>query len=858
MSKFRKKPDIKFRRKRSVSLGGLMPGEKLPTDRKNIFAKETAYADTGMPLQREYADDMKAADETFINLAGVLSKARQVMAVAEILPKSLFIPVDPNAADVKAAVIRLDRINSPNGDKIYFDLFKRALDHALEQFKFVNLELISKMQNDSFSDTNLYSINWTANNVGTMPPANGSVQGSASGTEETPGQATLNSALKRHDVPFIAKVMSLGAPIIMLWLAALLVKPFQTPTDQGRVGPKTPPNTEWPGIIIQLIIGIAIYILLHGLTKDEARRVFGMLVIPGLSNDDLNRCIDDGYAVATGGKSSDGKELKDYPLGVPEEFLKAAMLQMGQGDWEIVREYSIGWLVNNIRDDKYFAWHMYMDSKMIGHDLSAALDTAPYYSAIFRQQAAKAAVTTNNGGGYFPNTSPSSAFERSWNARNKQVAQGVAVDVAKTAATGFTQSAVDLQKFTDLDNQDDRDWAIKNSDAVNKALNSNPTSDIFKSAESYFDDKAQALGNFKNFLDNLSKISNETLESIMGMMAANNWLKEFICCFVRWACQLNPHMLKDMKLILQWLSKKIEYDLGSVLKKLYDKYWTNLINELKLQVHSLLDEEWQKILDRNLTPLLKNKDVQEFRKYCHLLDMFLNILLQGLGEFKAKIEALVDEMFDGLVLNSDLFNMKIQIWVPNLAMQFLAKLLDIVVNFIEECGVPETTEDMNTLEKIFKDANSEFLFSFPNIAAPGTVDSGIRGGINLDDPASRTYNILLNGGNGSPGLGAIDPNKEKRAHNILTVYGQKLDLPDEYDKATPTNSWWYGQPKEFNGGFILMPIGAILEGKHKDEKISEEQKKRCSDLWGPESLKAMFNDLPGNVLNPRTSAQFGA
>jgi hypothetical protein len=857
MAKFRKKPKIEFSRKRSVSLGGLMPGEKLPTDRNNIFAKETVYADTGMPLPREYTDDMKAADETFINMAGVLSKAGQVMAIAEMLPKSLFIPVDPNAADVKAAVIRLDRTNSPNGDKIYFDLFKRALDHALEQFKFVNLELISKAQNDAFSDANLYSINWTANNVGTIPPADGSVQGSASGTEQTPGQATLNAALKRHDVPFIAKVMSLGAPIIMIFLAAKLTKLFQAPQDQALTAGKQPPGTEWPAIIVEIVIGIAIYILLHGLTKEEARKVFGMLVIPGMSDDDLNRCIDDGYAIATGGKSSDGKELKDYPLGVPEEFLKTAMLQMGQGDWEIVRTYSVGWLVNNIHDDRYFAWHAYMDAKMMSHDLSAALDTAPYYSPIFRQQAAKAGVTTNNGGGYFPATSPKSTFERTWNSRKKQAAHDVAFDVAKTAALGITQSSVDLQGFTDLENQDDREWAIKNSDAVNKALNSNPTSDIFKSAESYLDDKVQALGNFKNFLDNLSRITNETLESIMAMMAANNWLKEFICCFVRWACQLNPHILRDMKLILQWLGKKIEYDLGSVLRKLYDKYWVNLINELRLQVHSLLDEEWQKILDRNLTPLLKNKDVQEFRKFCYLLDMFLNIILQALGEFKAKINAMVDEMFDGLILNSDLFNMKMQIWVPSLSIQFMAKLLDIVINFIEECGVPETTEDMTRLEQILKDTNSEFLVNFPDPTAPGTVDSGIRDGINLDDPGSKTYDILFNGGNGSPGLGPIDPNKESRPHNILTVYGQKLDLPAEYDKATPTNSWWFGQPKEFSGGFILMPIGAILEGKHKDEKISEEQKKRCSDLWGPEALKAMFNDLPGNVLNPRTSTQFG-
>jgi hypothetical protein len=857
MAKFRKKPKIEFQRKRAVTLGGLTPGEKLPTDRSNIFAKETAYADTGTPLPREYTDDMKAADETFINLAGVLSKAGQVTSIAEMLPKALFIPVDPNAADVKSAVIRLDRANSPNGDKIYFDLFRRALDHALEQFKFVNLELISKMQNDPFSDANLYSINWTANNVGTIPPANGSVQGSASGTEQTPGQATLNAALKRHDVPFIAKVMSLGAPIIMLWLAALLVKPFQTPTDQGRVGPKQPAGAEWPGIVIQLVIGIAIYILLHGLTKEEAKKVFGMLIIPGMSDDDLNRCIDDGYAVATGGKSSDGKELKDYPLGVPEEFLKAAMLQMGQGDWEIVREYSTTWLINNIHDDKYFAWHMYMDSKMIGHDLSAALDTAPYYSPVFRQQAAKAGVATKTGGGYFPKTSPSSTFDRSWNVRTRKAASGAALDAAKTAATGFTQSSLDLKGFTDLDNQDDRDWAIKNSDVVSKNLNGNPTANIFQPAEAYLDEQVQKLGNFKNFLDNLSRISNETLEDIMAMMSANNWIKEYLCCFVRFAAQLDPHILRQLKLLLQWLGKKIEYDLGSVLKKLYDKYWVNLINELKLQVHSLLDEEWQKILDNNLTPLLKNADVQEFRKFCYLLDMFLNILLQGLGEFKAKLEALVDEMFDSLVLNSDLFSLKIKVWVPGLTIQFMAKLLDIVINFIEECGVPETTDDMSRLEQILSNTNFDFFNNPPNTSAPGTVDSGIRNGINLDDPGSKTYDILYNGGNGSPGLGPISPSKESRPHNILTVYGQKLDLPAEYDKATPTNSWWFGQPKEFDGGFILMPIGAILEGKHKDEKISEEQKKRCVDLWGPEALKAMFNELPGNVLNPRTSSQFG-
>jgi hypothetical protein len=53
-----------------------------------------------------------------------------------------------------------------------------------------------------------------------------------------------------------------------------------------------------------------------------------------------------------------------------------------------------------------------------------------------------------------------------------------------------------------------------------------------------------------------------------------------------------------------------------------------------------------------------------------------------------------------------------------------------------------------------------------------------------------------------------------------------------------------------------MPIGAILEGKHKDEKISEEQTRRCRDIWSPDALRSMFADLPGSVKNPRTNSKF--
>lgn len=852
MAKFRKKPDISFRRKRSVSPAGVTPGKKIPADRNFFLPNDPAYADTSVPLPRDVADAMKEADDTFVNLAGVLSKANQVMAVAEILPKALYIPVDPNASLVRSAVLRRDRRNSPDGDKIYWGLFKQAIDQALNQFKFVNLEFVSKLSGEQFTDSNLYNINWTANNVGTIPPANGSVEGSASTPESTPGAAVLKSALKKHDVPFIAKVLSLGAPILMLWLAAQLVKPFQTPSDQARVGPKQPAGAEWPAILIQITIGIAIYILLHGLTKEEARRSFGMLRVPGLKDEDLDRCIDDAYAISTGGQSSDGKTLKDYPLGVPEEFLTAAMAQMGSGDWEIIREYAVAWLVNNIHDDRYFAWHVYMDSKMVGHDLEAALDTAPYYSPLFRRQANAVGKTVKNSGGYFPRTSQPSSFDRQFQMR--EGAKNAGADIVETAGTGLVASPVDLYDFSDLDSKADRDWAKSKSDGFNNALNDNPTEDIFNKGASYPDDRVQKLGKYRNFLDQLSRICNETLEDLMALMAQNNWVKEFICCFARWAVMCNPSILKDLKTLLKWLGTKLEYDLGAVLKKLYDKYWTNLVNELKLNVHATLDEEWQRMLKANVEPLMNNKDVLEFGRYCHLLDMFIQVILQALAQFKARIDALIDEMFEGLILNSDLFNLKIKLWVPCREMQLMAKILDIVINFVNECGVPETTEEMGALEKILKSNNAEFLAD-PSAGVPdmvsGTLD-GIRGGLSLDDAWKRSYDIIFDGANGAPPVGQADVDREHRFHNKLVVYGQEMTLPAEYNKATPNNSWWYGKPKEFEGGFILMPYSAILEGKLNDEKIAEEQKNRCRDFWSPDMIKSISAGLPSAARNSRT------
>lgn len=874
MSTFRRKPNIRFGRPRAVTPGGAgsnAAGLKATHVGPN---SEPLYGSATTPASLNIPDTAGLADQTFVNVAGVLSKARQMLNLANTLPKKDFIPVSENAVEVLRAVAARDPEHAPEGDKIYWDLFVKAIDKALNQYNFVNLEFLDNLQGEPFADSMLTSMNWDANNLeDSMAQANRMLSGEDAGF---PGDKSLREAMSQGNVPLIAKVLSLGAPLVLLFFTAWLVKPFQAGSDQAMVGGKQPPGVEWPKIVLQIVIGMAIFIFLHRMRKEDARRAFAVLVIPGISPSTMDKILDDAYDLANG-KEVDGKKLEDYPIGVSKEFLRLAMAQMGRGDWEIIRDYAVSYLLNHIEDDRYFAWNMYLDGKIMEHDLEGALKVAPYYSPLFRQHAAANNYEIKHGGGYGFEPAPveyKTSFVKKeakqyFASELKEGAKDVLRDVAGTAMEGLTtRSGFTFEDYLGQEGVTESELDPEHRDQLRKQYEDEQAAAITMGdpdAEStkWLNDKAKEYGDkvdelaspYRRMIDKLADLYNKTMENIMALLASNEWLKEFICCFIRAVYHFNPTLLKNLKLLLEWSTKKIEFDLGGILKKLYDKYWVGTIQELQRELHALLDDKWQKVLKKYVEPafdaLKKQADenIKELTQYCFLLDMFIKYIMDALAKFKANIDELLDSMFDGMVYTSELFNTKFTLWGGCSIMAKFARILDLAIDLSASCGIVDNTEALKDIED---KARAELS---------GWISTKIGGD---GDPAVTDQDALWSSFGGTT-IGApddqerrqeiLDMPKAERPHNTITAFGAQLDVPAEYNRATKHNSWWFGEVKELDNGFPLLPIGAILEGRHKDERLGEEQKRRCRDIWAPDALLASFTKMPTSVVSPNLTSR---
>jgi len=944
LSKFRKKPSIKFERPRSTSKSGINSAAGRKYGEANMRdTGEGGYADTKIPIfDIASKSSAEEADEAFLLVSGVMSKLEQAMNIARVAPKASFIPVDSASRNIRQAVMRRDRTNAPEGDKIHWDLFERIINHAVNQYDFVNFEFLDNLQNEPYSDT----VNWNANQIiNDLMQDGNDMFANASDTvgddDLTPGQYTaqfINNGLPQDKWSWLRKLLLYSAPLIYLYFDYKLKGPLKSLDDAGVAGGKMPAGTEYGTIIVQILIGIAIYLLIQGLTAQQMK---DMLRDAGFEKDmkkrgipaDLdNLCMQaqsllNGDSITLDGFGAPGKTyaLGDLPLGVSVEFLHNATAYMGQGDWEIMRDYCVGFLMNHLVDDEYYPWHMYLDSRIGYDDLEGVIEQAPSYSPLFRVHAINNDVTINNGGSYntndpdFPLTGNDTEGSREARAQRNStdyskkfeapsamdavgdalgnigddlldtVGEGIefgnAVDGGASTIDDYTMwkmMTVDAGQYGYIDwKGEEFKYTANNHRTPEQAsrMNAEAEKELRERYQNRFtmarhisgiqekmSGAVKGAGDYlKMDLDKLhwtreiAWVWNKIVESLVANLSWQDWYKEFLCCFIRAIAYYNPAFISVLKELLRWATMNMTINYGEMLKKLYDKFWVSMIEEFKKALHTMLDEAWQNVLDTYILPFIETNTQGEENEYCYLWKMLLEALLNSMKQFKAAIDAIIDDLFKRLIINSDIFNQKLVLRMGCKYLDMFAKLLDKILEFAEECGLQETEEGLAQLESWLSEHGlSTFNQTIPSNLSPDAINA-LYGNNNgeIPDPSSGMDGIADMVG-GIIGVSDVDDNGnpisetpvEQRTYNSITAYGHKVDIPVKYQKAAPTNSWWFGEPIDYDG-LIVMPVSALLEKKYKDKDFAEEQKRRCRDQLTPERMKQMVKRFPRNMIDPR-------
>lgn len=913
---FRERPDIRWSRKRRVHPQGIDSDQNLE-GRRGLEGQDQnpVYEDLAKPRTRETPDPFKQVDQLFVNLAGVIGKADQLLTLAESMPRALYIPVDELSRPVRQAVARRDR-EVPDGSKISFSLFKKAIQKSIDQYKFIDLEYLDNMRNEPWADSALFQANWTAGQMEqTLRQLDGEV-GDPGFNEEFRNRLGGETAGDRQ---WLAKLLIASAPLIFLYLDNKLQGPFSSLDRAATTSTKLVPGTEVPIVLIQILVGLALYILIHNLSGPELEEQlnnagYGKALQSAGLNVSVAELVDKAIRLANG-EEVDGQTLEDLPINVGGEFLRLAHAFMGQGDWEIIREYSIGWLMDHASDGRYQPWHAWMDGRLLKHDLDQAMQLGPEYSPLMRRHAADNGITrTRQGASYSPKPDgrPTVNFDVSYenpddakisvgfpqnppqdqNDQYNLYRNGTLEELTNDALgavslrdsqpdTGFefwrkTKDAADdpssligLGKAFDFANMTDSERETEEAgmrEEYRQTVGNRPffetgfvgeVSRLDNKFSKMFDDLGQSLQMDEDqfhWLKELVDGANFVIETITAGLSARDWLKEFICCFVRWAVTADVKILDQMRLLLKWLGKNIEIDYGGFLKKLYDKLWVRLIEDFKLELHTFLDKKYKETV-LEMVEWFDNDIMYELGQVCFILSMVQDMLIEAAARIKAAIDGYIDAQFDKMILSSDLFNRKITLSIGLPIIDIISKVLEFSIDFIDECGPPATRADLEAMqqqiEARFETKSNDISLHQPtNLTGWEQIDSQFRESLGVPESAPPSPDGLPEE--------QEDGQPENLSYNKVQALGYDLDIPAEFDKATPYNSWHFGEPREMDFGFVLMPVSAILDGTYKDQQAAEEQMRRCSDLWGPEKLMKLAQVMPPNFVNARFAANYEA
>jgi hypothetical protein len=302
------------------------PYFKPPEPRKKRRVTEEAFR----PEERIPDVEAPGVEETFNRLANLANKAKVLADAAGEASKFLFIPVDPDAEQVRAAVKRKDQ-TSTDGGLITFDLFKDAIDfvehrrQSLDLGGITSLELTGNAQTDS---------------------------------------EKINKHLRKTDDPDLSEeqLLLLGSQLMILFILNQMMGPYKAIDTQQVVATKIiPPAVEVAPTIGQILIGVAIQLLIIGVQEAAVMEFFkssGAAASVGITPEQIV------------------EQAKAQPLTDVQELAKK---RFGEGDYEQILEYSFNHIQSTL-EPGFETWIGYSEARSVRSTAINHWKKAPQFS----------------------------------------------------------------------------------------------------------------------------------------------------------------------------------------------------------------------------------------------------------------------------------------------------------------------------------------------------------------------------------------------------------------------------------------------------------------------------------------------
>lgn len=802
MANIRREPHLKYNKERNVSpFAGTAPSGQTEKPGNANKYKNVKFAPPaeGAVQPDNKTDRRRAADEVFMNLAGVKSKADFLIDAINNNNRREFIPVYEDSDEVREAVSRKDPQNSPTGDKIYWDLFKRAIRDASHQFEGITLDVLDNLTGEPFADSRIINNNMKLWNDPVISQIDVNVD-TSSGRNISDIQSRIRREVENNGPSLLERLLVQGGTLAFAFFLHKIMHTEDAPDKAAVSAPKLPSGTEIGPMILQIAIGFAIQMLLNNLSEQDTRRIMNdAYVLPKEAGVGMDYVVSQAASIVNRAKSSGRPQdvlANEKAMHASAPFIEMALDRMGEGDYEIIRDYAIQWLSTH-NEEGYDEWLAYIDLYDISSDIERSLDLAPQYSPVFREHARKAGKTRIG----VP------AIKK---AKSHYASRNVVSPPSLQVGTSSRYSYADIVHG---DNWDD-----------------------------YAQDMLGTIQ--KDLLDSLSFQActyNRATNRLAAFMVANPFVADLVCCFVRFMGSVDPAILRSIRSLIALFANGISFDLGGFLSKLHKRTWGDMQQNAAYELLGLIDEVFYRMINRILDWV---DNIDERLLVCLPIDAMLNMSMAGIEKLKNQFKDLLLTLLDKIKTKGYTFDKKISILTERKWARKLLKIIDAVIYALQS-GKMCQAED-----RVYSASVNQFVNEIiEEEDSPKNLHQYIRDGLGISDNTSTT----IGSGNLDESHQANNPNENNigsSAHtsresirnssrlDSINVYGVPIDIDSSIVGKNQFNTFNDEQPLITENGIDLPSFMDIIIDKNIwNSSLSAEQKQSCIDKMTDAEIK---------------------
>jgi len=788
MAEIKREPKLEYSKKRKVSpytdLSGLRPEDIDPeTVVEGAYANLRAGLGAANAITDEDEDPRKAADRVFLNLAGVKNKADAIIDAIDTNVRRNHIPVYSDSSEVRQAVKRQDAENANEGDKVHWELFKRAVYDVYHQFDGITMDVLDNLTGEPFADSRMIEDNiqtWRNPNIAGVRMVE---YGGRKTSRSNRLQSQLRDRVVNDGPSILERLLVYGGSLAFVWWLQKIMNKFDAKDKAQVASSKMPPGTELGPMLVQILIGIAMHMLIQGLLKQDMRIIMQNFDYPPEANVDLDEITDKAQRLVNG-ETVDGHTLETYPgMETSTPFIELAMSRMGEGDMETIFVYSVQWLSTH-NEEGYDEWYAYFHLVDISTDIEDMLEVAPQYSPAFLAQAKKA---------------------------GKKKVGVPAISRSKTRyGTRHVVEAPSLHAGTPK---------------PTRLTYAHLTHD-----DSWNDYREDLLGTIqKDFLDSLQFAAcsyNHSVNSFASILAMNPFVADLVCCFVRFTGSVDPGVLRAIRSMIALFANGLNFDLGGFLAKIHQRTYGDLMKKISYELLGLIDEIFYTIINDLLDWI---DTIDERLLICLPIDAMLNMVLKGIEDLKKQFKDLLLTILDKFQTKGYNFDKKISILTERKWARKLLSIIDAIMMAMQSgklCG-PEDRGYASSVNNFVDD----YLRAQDN---PVGLYKSLQDVVNptKDDTQTEDNDVpgVAQETQAGAGTAATEGSPKSSRLDTLDVYGLPIDLDKTIVGHNQFNTF-DGTERLITENGIDLPAfkDIIINNSTWSTTVSAEQRESCLD-----------------------------